>query len=69
MGVIWTLLLTTAIAGVGGTGLGGLVGAILNKDSNKVLSYSFQHILTFSDVNNSLVQFDAVNAWAFVFGR
>ena len=33
-----TLILTTAIAGVGGTGLGGLVGAMLQKDSNKTVS-------------------------------
>ena len=38
MGVIETLLLTTAIAGVGGTGLGGLVGALLQKDSNRTVS-------------------------------
>ena len=38
MGVIGTLLLTTAIAGVVGTGLGGLVGALLQKDSNRVVS-------------------------------
>ena len=38
MDVITTLLLTTAIAGVLGTGLGGLVGAILQKDSNRTVS-------------------------------
>lgn len=38
MGVIATLLLTTAIAGVVGTGLGGLIGAILQKDSNRTVS-------------------------------
>lgn len=38
MGVIETLLLTTAIAGVGGTGLGGLIGALLQKDSNRAVS-------------------------------
>ena len=38
MGVITTLLLTTAIAGVAGTGLGGLVGAMLQKDSNRTVS-------------------------------
>ena len=35
---IQMLLLVTAIAGVGGTGVGGLVGALLQKDSNKVVS-------------------------------
>ena len=38
MGVIETLLLTTAIAGVGGTGIGGLIGALLQKDSNRTVS-------------------------------
>ena len=38
MGVIETLLVTTALAGVGGTGLGGLIGALLQKDSNRVVS-------------------------------
>ena len=33
-----TLLVVTGIAGVGGTGLGGLVGALLQKDSNKAVS-------------------------------
>ena len=38
MGVIETLLITTAIAGVVGTGLGGLIGAMLQKDSNRTVS-------------------------------
>jgi len=38
MNVIMTLVLITALAGVGGTGLGGLVGALLQKDSNKTVS-------------------------------
>ena len=38
MGVLTTLLLTTAIAGVAGTGLGGLIGALLQKDSNRTVS-------------------------------
>ena len=38
MGVITTLILTTAIAGVVGTGLGGLIGALLQKDSNRTVS-------------------------------
>ena len=29
MGILETLLVTTALAGVGGTGLGGLIGAML----------------------------------------
>lgn len=38
MGVIATLILTTFIAGVVGTGLGGIVGAVLQKDSNRTVS-------------------------------
>ena len=38
MGVIGTLIMTTALAGVVGTGLGGLIGALLQKDSNRTVS-------------------------------
>jgi ZIP family zinc transporter len=38
MGVIETLIVTTALAGVVGTGLGGLIGAMLQKDSNRTVS-------------------------------
>ena len=38
MGIIATLILTTAIAGVLGTGLGGLVGVLLQKDSKRTVS-------------------------------
>ena len=38
MGVIETLILTTFVAGVVGTGLGGLIGALLQKDSNRTVS-------------------------------
>ena len=60
MGVIATLLLTTAIAGVAGTGLGGLVGAMLQKDSNRTVSL----LLSFAGgVMLSVVCFDlAVDA-------
>ena len=40
MGVIETLLLTTALAGVGGTGLGGLVGAMLYVVFGEILPQS-----------------------------
>ena len=57
MGVIETLLLTTAIAGVIGTGVGGLVGALLQKDSNRVVSL----LLSFAaGVMLSVVCFDLV---------
>ena len=38
MSVLSTLILTTAIAGILGTGLGGLIGALLQKDSNRTVS-------------------------------
>lgn len=38
MSVFWWVVVITAIAGVGGTGLGGLVGAVLRKDSTKIVS-------------------------------
>ena len=38
MGVIETLIVTTALAGVVGTGLGGFIGAMLQKDSNRTVS-------------------------------
>ena len=57
MGVIETLLLTTALAGVGGTGLGGLVGALLQKDSKRTVSL----LLSFAGgVMLSVVCFDLV---------
>ena len=57
MGVIATLLVTTALAGIGGTGLGGLVGAMLQKDSKRVVSL----LLSFAGgVMLSVVCFDLV---------
>ena len=57
MGVIATLIATTALAGVLGTGLGGLVGAMLQKDSNRVVSL----LLSFAGgVMLSVVCFDLV---------
>lgn len=57
MGVIGTLLITTALAGVVGTGLGGLLGAMLQKDSNRVVSL----LLSFAaGVMLSVVCFDLV---------
>ena len=56
-GVIGTLFLTTAIAGVAGTGLGGLIGAMLQKDSNRTVSL----LLSFAGgVMISVVCFDLV---------
>jgi len=57
MGVLETLIVTTAIAGVGGTGLGGLIGAMLQKDSNRTVSL----LLSFAGgVMLSVVCFDLV---------
>ncbi len=57
MNVILTLILTTTLAGVVGTGLGGLLGALLQKDSNRVVSL----LLSFAaGVMLSVVCFDLV---------
>ena len=57
MGVIKTLLIATAISGVGGTGVGGLIGALLQKDSNRTVSL----LLSFAGgVMMSVVCFDMV---------
>ena len=57
MGVIQTLLVTTALAGVAGTGLGGLIGALLQKESNRTVSL----LLSFAGgVMLSVVCFDLV---------
>ena len=57
MGVMETLLLTTALAGVVGTGLGGVIGALLQKDSNRTVSL----LLSFAGgVMLSIVCFDLI---------
>ena len=57
MGVLETLILTTFLAGVAGTGLGGLVGAMLQKNSNRTVSL----LLSFAGgVMLSVVCFDLV---------
>ena len=57
MGVIETLLIATALAGVGGTGVGGLIGAMLQKDSKRTVSL----LLSFAGgVMLSVVCFDLV---------
>ena len=38
MGILATLIVTTALAGVVGTGIGGLIGALLQRNSNRVVS-------------------------------
>lgn len=57
MGILSTLLAATFIAGVAGTGLGGLIGAMLQKDSNRTVSL----LLSFAGgVMLSVVCFDLV---------
>jgi len=57
MEIIKTLIITTAIAGVFGTGLGGLVGAMLQKDSSRTVSL----LLSFAGgVMLSVVCFDLI---------
>ena len=57
MNVIQTLIITTALAGVAGTGLGGLIGALLQKNSNRTVSL----LLSFAGgVMLSVVCFDLV---------
>ena len=57
MSVMETLILTTALAGVGGTGLGGVIGAMLQKDSKRTVSL----LLSFAaGVMLSVVCFDLV---------
>ena len=57
MGVIESLILVTALAGVAGTGIGGLVGALLQKNSSRTASL----LLSFAaGVMLSVVCFDLV---------
>ena len=57
MGVVESLLIATTVAGVIGTGLGGFIGAILQKDSNRTVSL----LLSFAaGVMLSVVCFDLV---------
>ena len=57
MGMVETLIFVTFLAGVAGTGLGGLVGAMLQKDSNRTVSL----LLSFAGgVMLSVVCFDLV---------
>ena len=57
MEMIGNLILVTAISGVGGTGLGGLVGALMQKDSKRTVSL----LLSFAGgVMLSVVCFDLV---------
>ena len=53
--MIWTIIWITALAGMGGTGLGGLVSCLFGKDSSKTVSL----LLSFAaGVMTSVVCFD-----------
>ncbi len=55
MNVIWSIIGITALAGIGGTGMGGLVSCLFKKDSSKVVSL----LLSFAaGVMTSVVCFD-----------
>ena len=58
MGIVETLIITTVLAGVGGTGLGGFIGALLQKDSKRAVSL----LLSFAGgVMLSVVCFDLIS--------
>jgi ZIP family zinc transporter len=58
MGSIWLLIGITAIAGVGGTGLGGVVSCLFRRDSDKTVSL----LLSFAaGVMTSVVCFDLLS--------
>lgn len=57
MNTFWTLIEATALAGVFGTGLGGAIGALFKKDSNKTASL----LLSFAaGVMTAIVCFDLI---------
>ena len=59
MTMIWQVVLITAIAGVGGTGLGGLIGALFKKDSSRIVSL----LLSFAGgVMMAVVCFDLISS-------
>ncbi|MFR3291490.1 MAG: hypothetical protein ACLTSG_15395 [Lachnospiraceae bacterium] len=52
------IIVITAIAGVGGTGLGGVVGALLRRDSSRIVSL----LLAFAGgIMTGVVCFDMIN--------
>ncbi|QNM04703.1 ZIP family metal transporter [Qiania dongpingensis] len=57
MGVFGKLIIVTAFAGIGGTGLGGVIGALFRKESNRTVSL----LLSFAGgVMTSVVCFDLI---------
>ena len=59
MDEIWLLIKTTALAGIGGTGLGGVIGALFKRDSKRTVSL----LLSFAGgVMTSIVCFDLIDS-------
>ena len=57
MDEIWLLIKATALAGIGGTGLGGIIGALFKRDSKRTVSL----LLSFAGgVMTSIVCFDLI---------
>ena len=62
MGILLWVLLITSIAGIGGTGLGGIISSFIKKDSNKTVSL----LLSFAaGVMLSVVCFDLIESALF----
>ena len=56
---IWLLIKATALAGIGGTGLGGVIGALFKRDSKRTVSL----LLSFAGgVMTSIVCFDLIDS-------
>lgn len=56
---IWLLIKATALAGIGGTGLGGIIGALFKRDSKRTVSL----LLSFAGgVMTSIVCFDLIES-------
>lgn len=65
MGILSWVILITATAGIGGTGLGGMVGALLRRDSDKAVSL----LLSFAGgVMLAVVCFDLITGALFPHG-
>ena len=59
MAMVWRVVLITAVAGIGGTGLGGLIGALFKRDSNRIVSL----LLSFAGgVMMAVVCFDLISS-------
>lgn len=75
MNSIWLLIGITALAGVGGTGMGGVVACLFRKDSSKTVSLLLSFaagvmtaIVCFDLLTEALHAEEAVNIWPIVGG-